>query len=162
MYQETYKKLINTLDENKACYRLIDHPAEGRTDIVSPMRGNAIKDAAKCIVVMVKITRKIKKYVLAVVPGDAKVDLNKIKALYNGIYVSFANPEIAEELAGSVSGTILPFSFNPDLELIIDTKILEIEEIYFNAAKLDQSIALNTKDYARIATYREENIALYD
>ncbi len=161
MTEDTYTKLIKFLDENQAQYRLIDHEPEGRTEIVSPMRGNEVSQAAKCIVVMVKITKKDKKYILAVVPGDAKVDLNKIKSMFNGIYVSFATSEIAEELAGSVSGTVLPFSFNPKLELIVDPKLLENEEIFFNAARLDRSMALKTSDYVRLTNPRKENIALY-
>jgi len=159
--EDTYTKLISFLDENKAEYRLIDHEPEGRTEIVSPMRGNEVSQAAKCIVVMVKITKKDKKYILAVVPGDAKINLNALKEMFRGIYVSFATPEIAEELAGSVSGTILPFSFNPKLELIVDPKLLENDEIFFNAARLDRSMALKTSDYIRLTDPRKENIALY-
>ena len=155
MTEDTYTKLIKFLDENQAQYRLIDHEPEGRTEIVSPMRGNKVSQAAKCIVVMVKITKKDKKYILAVVPGDAKVDLNKIKNMFEGIYVSFATPEIAEEIAGSVSGTILPFSFNPELKLIVVPKLLENEEIFFNAARLDRSMALKTSDYVRLAKSRK-------
>ena len=159
--EDTYTKLIKFLDENGAQYRLIDHEPEGRTEIVSPMRGNEVSQAAKCIVVMVKITKKDKKYILAVVPGNAKVDLNAIKNMFRGIYVSFGTPEIAEKMAGSVSGTILPFSFNPELELIVDPKLLENDEIFFNAARLDRSMALKTSDYMRLANPRKENIALY-
>ena len=159
--EDSYAKLIKFLDENGAQYRLIDHAPEGRTDIVSPMRGNKVSQAAKCIVVMVKLSKKDKKYILAVVPGDAKVDLNAIKNMFEGIYVSFATPEIAEQMAGSVSGTILPFSFNPGLVLIVDPKLLENDEIFFNAARLDRSMALKTSDYIRLANARKENIALY-
>lgn len=161
MTDDTYTKLIKFLDENGAQYRLIDHEPEGRTEIVSPMRGNNVSQAAKCIVVMVKITKKDKKLILAVVPGDAKVDLNKIKSMFNGIYVSFATPEIAEAIAGSVSGTILPFSFNSELELIVDPKLLENDELFFNAARLDRSMALKTSDYVRLANLRKEKIALF-
>jgi len=161
MENETYTKLIEFLDQHNAQYRLIDHEPEGRTEIVSPMRGNEVSQAAKCIVVMVKITKKLKKFILAVVPGDAKVDLNALKNMFKGGYVSFATPEIAENLAGSVSGTILPFSFNPELELIVDPKLLENEELFFNAARLDRSMALKTSDYKELAKPRLEHIAQY-
>lgn len=161
MENETYTKLIEFLDQHNAQYRLIDHEPEGRTEIVSPMRGNEVSQAAKCIVVMVKITKKLKKFILAVVPGDAKVNLNALKDMFKGIYVSFATPEIAENLAGSVSGTILPFSFNPELELIVDPKLLENEELFFNAARLDRSMALKTSDYKELAKPRLEHIAQY-
>src|SRR5713226_7935600 len=111
---DTYTQLINLLDQHGAQYRLIDHAPEGRTEIVSPLRGNALSQAAKCIVLMVKIGKKVTRYVLAVVPGDARVDLNAVKAIMQGTYVAFASSDIAERLAGSVAGTILPFSFNPE------------------------------------------------
>lgn len=158
---DTYTQLIEFLDQHKAHYRLIDHPPEGRTEIVSPMRGNKVSQAAKCIVIMVKIGKKVTKYVLGVVPGDARIDLNAVKELFHGTYISFATPEIAERLARSVAGTILPFSFNPEMELIVDPSLLENEEIYFNAARLDRSIALKTNDYTELAKPRLEHIAQY-
>jgi len=161
MDNETYTKLIEFLDQHNAQYRLIDHEPEGRTEIVSPMRGNKVSQAAKCIVIMVKIGKKVTKYVLAVVAGDAKVNLNAIKTLFQGTYISFATPEIAEKLAGSVSGTILPFSFNPELELIVDPELLKNEELFFNAARLDRSMALKTSDYTELSKPRLERIAQY-
>ena len=65
---ETYERLIAYLDQNGAQYRLIDHPPEGRTDIVSPMRGHPVSAAAKCLILMVKVGRKVTKYVLGVRP----------------------------------------------------------------------------------------------
>lgn len=156
-----YDRLLALLDRHEAQYRLIDHEPEGRTDLVSPMRGNAVADAAKCIVVMVKLGKKVTKWVLAVVPGDARVDLNGLKRLLGGTYAAFADSEAAERLAGSVAGTILPFSFHDDLELIVDPGILDKEEIFFNAARLDRSLALRGKDYAAITSPRTEHIATY-
>ena len=142
----TYNQLITLLDEQGAHYPLIDRVPEGRTGIVSRLCSNERKQAAKCMVVMVKIGKKVTKYILAVVPGDTRVDLNAVKALFNGTYVSFASGEIAGRLARSVSGTILPFSFSPELELIVDFRLVENSEIYFNAARLDRSLTLQTPD----------------
>lgn len=155
----TYDRLLELLDGKGVEYRLIDHPPEGRTEIVSPMRGNELAQAAKCMIVMVKQGKKVTKYVLAVVPGDRKVDLNAIKTLLEGTYVSFANAEIAERLAGSVVGTVLPFSFSLELELIADAELFANEELYFNAARLDQSMALGSADYRVIAEPRVARIA---
>jgi Ala-tRNA(Pro) deacylase len=148
---QTYDRLIATLDAAGASYRLIDHAPEGQTDRVSALRGHPVSHAAKCLVVMVKVGKRVTRYYLAVVPGDARVDLAAVKALAGGTYVTFASADKAEALAGSVSGTILPFSFHPDLELVVDPGLLEHPEIFFNAARLDRSLALDTKDYQRIA-----------
>jgi Ala-tRNA(Pro) deacylase len=156
---DLYERLIADLDAAGASYRLINHEPEGRTEFVSAMRGNDLAHAAKCIVVMVKVGKKQSHYVLAVVPGDARVDLNAVKALYGGTYVGFAATDRAEALAGSVSGTVLPFSYDDRLELIADPRVFEPDELFFNAARLDRSMALNTKDYQRVANPRIEPIA---
>lgn len=151
---DTYTQLISFLDQHGVQYRLIDHAPEGRTEIVSSLRGNALSQAAKCIVLMVKIGKKVTRYVLAVIPGDARVDLQAVKAFMRGTYVAFASPDIAERLAGSVTGTVLPFSFNPDLELVVDPSLLENNELFFNAARLDRSMVLNVNDYIAVAKPR--------
>src|SRR6266700_496783 len=155
-HEDTYTRLIAFLDGQEVPYRLIDHAAEGRTELVSPMRGNLLSQAAKCIVLMVKMGKKITRYILAVIPGDTKVDLQAVKALMQGTYVAFASSDIAERLAGSVAGTILPFSFNAELALVVDPSLLEHNELYFNAARLDRSMVLNTSDYVALAKPRLE------
>ena len=160
--QDIYKQLITYLDEQGAHYRLIDHAPEGRTDVVSQLRGNPLAQAAKCMVVMVKIGKKDKQYCIAVVPGDRKVDLNAVKALYQGDYVTFVAQDVAERLTGCVTGTILPFSFNSELPVIVDPALLAYDEIVFNAARLDQSMYLKTADYVRTAKPRSERITASD
>jgi Ala-tRNA(Pro) deacylase len=87
------------------------------------------------------------KYVLAVVAGDRRVDLNAVKALMKGTYVSFASPD-----------TVVPFSFHPGLELVVDSSFLVNDELYFNAARLDRSMVLKTSDYTALAKPRLERI----
>jgi Ala-tRNA(Pro) deacylase len=149
-----YERLVADLETGGARYRLIDHSPEGRTDLVSALRGHDVALAAKCLVVMVKVGKKQSRYVLAVVPGDARVDLPAVRTLVGGTYVAFAGKDKAEELAGSVSGTVLPFSYHPRLELLADPSLLEAPELFFNAARLDRSIALATDDYVRLAEPR--------
>jgi Ala-tRNA(Pro) deacylase len=156
---DTYERFIALLDEHGARYRLIEHAPEGRTELVSELRGNTLAAAAKCLVIMVKLGKKTTRYVLAVVPGDAKVDIAAVRDLLGGTYASFASADKAEALAGSASGTILPVSFHPDLELVVDPGLVTHPEIFFNAARLDRSVALATDDYLRVANPRLTPIA---
>ena len=155
---DTYSKLIALLDERGANYRVIEHEPEGVTEVVSRLRGHEPRQAAKCIVVMVKVGKKVTRYAAAVLPGDKRVDFDKVKALYNATYAAFAPREIAEELAGTAVGTIPPFSFDERLELFVDPELLQHAEVFFNAARLDRTIALSTKDYESIARPRVESI----
>jgi prolyl-tRNA editing enzyme YbaK/EbsC (Cys-tRNA(Pro) deacylase) len=47
--------------------------------VVSALRGHALAHAAKCLILLVKIGKKQTHYVLAVVPGDARLDLKLVK-----------------------------------------------------------------------------------
>ena len=78
------------------------------------------------------------------------MDLNAVKALMKGTYVSFASPETAETLVGSVAGTVLPFAFSSELELVVDPSLLENDEIYFNAARLDRSMGTGNARLHRV------------
>jgi Ala-tRNA(Pro) deacylase len=158
--EDRYVHLIAELRSAGARFRLIDHAPEGRTDLVSALRGHDVAQAAKCLVVMVKIGKKQTRYVLAVVPGSARVDLKALKELLGGTYAAFAATEKAEQLAGSVSGTVLPISYDPRLELVVDPSLLVFPELFFNAARLDRSVALATDDYLRVARPRIEPIVV--
>ena len=58
-----------------------------------------------------------------------------------------------------MAGTVLPFAFSPELELIVDPSLLENDELYFNAARLDRSVVLKARDYLTLAKPRIEGIA---
>ena len=158
MTPDAYTQLLAFLDGHGARYRVIEHEPEGRTEVVSAMRGHAPSAAAKCLVLLVKVGKKTTRFVLAVVPGDARVDFGRVRDLLGATYVSFAPAETAERLAGSVVGTILPFAFGSGLELMADPALLDRDEIYFNAGRLDRSIALDTRDYAALSGARIERL----
>jgi Ala-tRNA(Pro) deacylase len=156
---DPYERLIGLLDDSGARYRRIDHAPEGRTELVSELRGNVLERAAKCLVLLARLDKRTKRFVLAVVPGDRQVDLGAVKDLLRATWVGFAPRDVAEELAGSVAGTVLPFAFHPDLELIADPVVLDGDELYFNAARLDRSLALQAGDWRRLARPRIAAIA---
>ena len=159
LIDSTHDKLVGLLCASGARYRIIEHAAEGRTDIASALRSNSLAQAAKSIVVRITLTKKKGKYLLAVIPGDKYVDLIRLTQLAGGTKAAFAARDVAERLTASVSGSIAPFSFNRKLRLIVDKGLLVHEEIFFNAARLDRSVALRIEDYLRLTCPWVENIA---
>jgi Ala-tRNA(Pro) deacylase len=133
-----YERLIGLLDSRGAEYRLIHH------DGVATL-GRLRAQPVKCAVVHSGF-----RFVLAVVRDDQQVAL--------GTRFSYATMKIAEELTGCVTGTIVPFSFRPDLSLVMDRDLLAAQEILFPAGRPDVSIALNTSDYLRFAAPRVARI----
>ncbi|MEV4641080.1 YbaK/EbsC family protein [Actinoplanes sp. NPDC049548] len=146
-----YAQLIGLLDSDYISYRLISHRPEGRTDAASALRGHPLDQAAKSVMVRVASGKRSRRYVLAVVPGDRRVDLRALADRYSAREAAFASRHVAERLAGSVSGSFAPFAFSPDLDLLVDDRLLAHREIYFNACRLDLSIALPVAHYLALA-----------
>ena len=151
----TYDPLISLLEVSGVDYRLIDHESEGTTEIVSALRGHPSVQAAKCLVLIVKVDRRTTRYV----PGDRRVDLRVVRSLYNARYAGFCDADTAQQLAQAVLGTVLPLAFDPQLELIADPDVAAQPQLYFNAARLDQSLVMSGADYVALARQRLERIA---
>jgi len=159
-----YRNLIRLLDAGGVPYRLIDHPPQGRTDLASTLRGHALSAAAKCMVVALRFggsdsAEPETRHVVAVVPGDSRVNLKAIKRLHGAADARLAPAEVAEDLSGCVIGSIMPFSFDDRLGVVADPRLLDSEHLYFNAARLDRSIELRAHDYAAAAAPRFAPIA---
>jgi len=145
-----FDRILALLDTHAARYRVVEHLPEGRTAIISQMRGNTLGQAVNSIVVMVKIGKKERRYYLANLPGDCRVNLEAVKALCQGTYATLASLDKVAELTGSQAGAVPPFSFHPNLQLIADPLLRQNDEIVFNAGRLDRSIFMKLEDYDRI------------
>src|SRR5512139_3960350 len=118
--RDVHEQLRALLDREGARYRVIEHPAEGRTEYITRIRGNRLEQAVKSLVVQVRINRKENLYCLANVPGDCRLDFESIRAHFSADSVAMAQREKAQALTGCVPGAIPPFSFNEKLHLLAD------------------------------------------
>ena len=157
---DIHEQLRALLDKENASYRVLEHEAEGRTELITRIRGNRIEQAIKSMVVQVRMSKKENLYYLANVPGDCRVDFDAIKAHFNAASIGMAPREKAEALTGCVIGSIPPFSFNEKLGLLADPMIKENDEVVFNAGSLEKSIFMKMEDYFRIANPKVVSIAM--
>ena len=157
---DVHERLCALLDQEGARYRVVEHEPEGHTEIIAKIRGNKIEQSIKSIVVQVRLNRKDNIYCLANVPGDCRIDFDGIKNHFRADSVAFASREKAQELTGCVIGSIPPFSFSDQLQVLADPLIQQNKEVVFNAGRLDRSIFMNLEDYLRIAKPQMAKIAL--
>ncbi|WP_173198514.1 YbaK/prolyl-tRNA synthetase associated domain-containing protein [Geobacter sp. SVR] len=156
-----FEELTKLLRQENAKFRVIQHPAEGSSAKVAEIRGTLPGQGAKAMLCRAKGVPGI--FVLAVLSGDRKVDFRKVGEVVGGKKASLVSPEEATALTGCVMGAVPPFSFWPDVRLIVDPKLLEsYEEIAFNAGRLDTSIVLNSRDYLCIAKPLLADIAVQE
>ena len=148
---DIHEQLCALLDKEGAVYRVLEHAAEGRTELIAQIRGNRIEQSIKSMTLQVRLNRKENIYCLANVPGDCRIDFDGVKKYFNADSVAFAAREKAQALTGCVIGAIPPFSFNDQLQVLADPLIQQNEEVVFNAGRLDRSIFMKLDDYIRIA-----------
>ncbi len=146
----TFEKITDLLNSHHVSFELIEHAAEGQTVLISEIRGNELQQAAKAMVLQALNGAAPPKYVLAIVPGDSKVNFKNVARLVGCKKSSFAPPEVAQALTDCQMGAVPPFSFHDELELRVDDRLRNVGKLYFNAGELDKSIALNVEDYFRI------------
>jgi len=148
---DTYNRLVELLRSNGADYRQIEHEREGRSEVISRIRGNHPSQAMKAIVSSVRGGGGGKRYVLAVIPGSQRLDMRALCLAVGAQKGSFADPAKATELTGCVMGAVPPFSFHDNLPVVVDHQCGANEEVVFNAGRLDRSIFLRFIDYRRIS-----------
>lgn len=145
-----FNQLVSLLDSQGARYKVIEHTTAGRSEEAAKARGTKIEQGAKALVCHVK-GNGIKQHVLAVLPAHRKANLSLLAEALGGTRASLASPKEVMELTQCVFGAIPPFSFHPDLKLVVDPMLFQLEkEIVFNAGSLERSILLNAEDYRRM------------
>jgi Ala-tRNA(Pro) deacylase len=154
-----FDRLVALLTEAKATFRVIEHQAEGRSAEISTIRGNRPDQAAKAMVLDVRGGGGGRRHVLAILPGNRKLDFAAVASLFEARKCGFASPETAQELTGCAMGAVPPFALDPALTIVVEEDLLTNETLFFNAGRLDRSMELDTKDWLAAAQPRIARIA---
>ena len=110
MAADMFDQIVALLSEAKAKFRIIEHEAEGRSEAISVIRGNRPEQAAKAMVLDVRGGGAGRRHVLAILPGNRKLDFSAVAKLFEARKCGFASPDTAQELTGCVMGSVPPFS----------------------------------------------------
>jgi len=156
---DVFEKLVALLSEAQAKFRVIEHEAEGRSEKISVIRGNRPEQAAKAMVLDMRGGGSGRRNVLAILPGNRKLDFAAVAKVFEARKCGFASPQSAEELTGCTMGAVPPFSLNPGLSVVVDEDLLANDTLFFNAGRLDRSMELDTKDWIAVAKPRVARIA---
>ena len=145
-----FEELVALLDARHARYRVIEHPAEGRSDLVASLRGTLPGQGAKAM--LCKSREETPRFVLAVLPGDRKLDFRKVADAAGLKRATLATADEVLRETGCPIGAVPPFSLSGSIALLADPQLTDTwPEIAFNAGRLDRSMVLDSRDYLRIA-----------
>lgn len=155
-----HRTLMSRLRRTRIPVRSLSHSAEGNTARASEIRCHRLEDAAKSIVVRVKLGRKDRLYAIAVVCGHQRVDLDRVARCFGGIEARFADRETAEKLTRCASGCVMPIAQDAELLTVGDYGLLDRPLLWFNSGRLDHSVALRPQDWLALAAPHMDHIAV--
>ena len=113
MTGDVFDQIVALLGEAKAKFRVIEHEAEGRSEKISVIRGNRPEQAAKAMVLDVRGGGGGRRNVLAILPGNRKLDFAAVARLFEARKCGFASPEIgagADRLRHGGGAAVFPQS----------------------------------------------------
>jgi Cys-tRNA(Pro)/Cys-tRNA(Cys) deacylase len=107
--------------------------------------------AAEVFKTIVVQREKPGKAILAVVPGDSKVDLKKLATAVGEKRLRLTTQAEAEKLTGLLVGGISPLALlNKGFQVILDEAALQHEQIHVSGGQRGMNIRLAVKDLAAL------------
>jgi Ala-tRNA(Pro) deacylase len=91
-----------------------------------------------------------KKYILLVVPGDMRADLESLKTHLQVRRLAMASKDSVKEKTGLEVGAVPPFGSTIGLTTYIDPRMADNTEIVFNAGRHDRSIKMKYLDFMAV------------
>ncbi|HPC05155.1 MAG TPA: aminoacyl-tRNA deacylase [Anaerolineaceae bacterium] len=141
--------ITRMLDARKIAYQVFELPEEKVGAVETALiLGVPAAEVFKTIVVQ---REKPGKAILAVVPGDSKVDLKKLAAAAGEKKLRLTTQAEAEKLTGLLVGGISPLALlNKGFQIILDESALKYEQIHISGGQRGMNIRLAVKDLIAI------------
>ena len=147
------------MDSKKIVYRSFETPAEKLGAVET---ADYLKVSPSMIFKTIVLLREKKgKSILAVVPGDLRVDLKSVAAILGEKKVTTATEKEAESLTGLKVGGISALSLlNRGFEILLDESSANLEEFYVSGGMRGLMIRMRVDDFRSITAARMAPIAL--
>ncbi len=148
MGEKEFNSIIDFLNSKGVKFEHIVHEHVHRSEDAAKIRGNKIEQAAKAIVFKIR-KKKSEEYefIQCVVSGHKRIDVKKLKGIFNLDNASLASPEEVLEKTGCTVGSVPPFGILWGLRTYADKSILEQEYIFFSAGTHNDSVKIRREDY---------------
>jgi Ala-tRNA(Pro) deacylase len=152
MYHIVTEKITDLLRENKIWFETFEHePVKTSEEAAKVRHGYSLHQGAKALILRIKKSASEKEFIQVVIPGDSKIDSNKLKKYLSIKDLRFATPEEVAEITDGVEvGGVPPFGTLFGLKVYVDKTVLENEKIIFNAGDRCFSVGMRSDNYAQL------------
>lgn len=145
MSAAVFSNIKHLLDKHHIRYEVMDHEPTPTSADAARVRGTKPDEGAKAMVLRSKGA-----FVMCVLSGNCKIDLNKMRLILGNDSLSFATPDEVKRATDCEIGSVPPFGNLFRIPLYVDKSIVRQERIAFNAGLVTRSIVMNKDDYIAI------------
>jgi Ala-tRNA(Pro) deacylase len=143
------QKLKQLLDQQQVRYQVIQHPPTYTAQETAQAMHTPGRELAKAIVV-----RQGGRLVLAVLPAQSRVVLERLSTLLGGPVELAAESEFAVAFPDCELGAMPPFGNLYGIPTYVDESLTRDREISFNAGTHTEAIRMSFDDYCRLVEPR--------
>ena len=134
-------KIKELLSKNGVAFESIEHPACGSAEEYHNTLHTRYEQQVKALLVQYK-GRGFKGFAVVAIQAQKRANLELIKELLNADEIRLADRNQLKDITGCNFGELPPVGSIFNLKLFLDKDLLKEQKVYFNAGKLDFSIAL--------------------
>ncbi len=143
---EIERRIYSFLNENVIDYQIFEHKPVTTCEKMAKF----LKTDQNLIAKSMLLRKNDGKYILAVLPGNMRIDYNKLARISKTKSLSLAPAEEVENIVGCSVGCVHPIGNLINLETYFDRKILKNKEIFFNPGSHKKSIKIDTDDLIKL------------
>ena len=99
------------------------------------------------------------KRVVGIVPVNGRLNMKAIAAAVHAKKASMTSPEVAQRESGYVVGGISPFGQKTKHETVLDTSVMQFDEILVSGGKRGLDVVLNPQDIVTLLNATVADIA---
>lgn len=150
-------KVTDLLDRHGIPYRLLPHSEPVFTvEAAAAQRGVVREEMVKSIL----LRDKDQRYVMACIPGEARLDPQAVRACLPGDWrrLTFASAGEIERVTGFVKGAVAPLALPPEVPVVFDEAIAACARVNISSGDPMAGLELDPQDLIRLAGGRLASI----
>ena len=144
---EIEEKILSSLKAEGIAYDVFEHKPVYNCPQMAKFLNTDEAHIAKSMIVK----KSDGTYLLAVLPGNKKIDFHRLGTVTKSAPVILAPKEEAEKIARCSVGCVYPLGNMINLETLFDSEILRQEYVYFNPGSHTKSVKISTQALIKLA-----------
>ncbi len=151
----------NFLDSRRASYEVFEHEPVYTSDQAARVRNEPLSSGVKSLVFKADLGRSTASsrfqnashsengnFILVLVPGDKKVDINKLREITGKNNIRMATPEEVLNVCSCEIGSVHPFGnlMGSGIKTYMDQSILQKDRVNFNVGLHTMTVRMSPND----------------